>query len=160
MATYGNLVFCSPVKNYHGRGKWGTHGCYPSAPIWKSCKKHMARNFFLFGGFCFPGLLFLDIQAGPDPVDLMKGGSWNSRSKKLWNNPPSIWLWCSVDLPGLWLSIPSAFPSQPPQARTGKRQLCQKRNIKTQDAEVVFLVSLYFFLILQLSIPCQYCQCL
>lgn len=150
MATY--VVFCPPVKNYHGRGNpW----LLPSAPIWRSRKKHMARNAFLFWGFCFPGLLFLDFQAGPDPVDLMKG-SWNLSSKKVWNNPASIW-WYLVDRPGLWLSIPSPFPSQLGQARTGKRQL-QKGNINTRcRAEVVFLVSLYFYLILHLSIR-QYCQ--
>ena len=47
----------------------------PQRQYGKAAKSIWQETFFLFGGFCFPGLLFLDIQAGPDPVDLMKGGS-------------------------------------------------------------------------------------
>ena len=47
----------------------------PLSANMEKLQKAYGKKLFPFGGFCFPGLLFLDIQAGPDPVDLMKGGS-------------------------------------------------------------------------------------
>ena len=51
MATYGNLVFRSPVKNYHGRGNpWGQYG--------KAGKSTWQETFSFFGAFVFQDCCF------------------------------------------------------------------------------------------------------